>query len=166
MKNLQYNISIPWLVGFSDGEGCFHIGISRNKTMKSGYQVIAEFTIVQHVRDLALLEAIRDYLNCGVVKRNRGKSADLPDSSNRINQRWSFCVRKLDDHINIIIPMFEQVPLVSQKRLDFEDFKTVVFMMKQGEHLTPEGLEKIREIKSKMNRGRLPIDPATSTLRI
>lgn len=58
MKKFTYNISIPWLVGFSDGEACFHIGVFKNNTMKSGYQVVAEFTLVQHVKDLALLEAI------------------------------------------------------------------------------------------------------------
>ena len=31
-----------WILGFVDGEGCFHIGITVNKTMKLGYQVIPE----------------------------------------------------------------------------------------------------------------------------
>jgi len=154
MKKFLYNISIPWLVGFTDGEGCFHVSITRNNTTKSGYQVIVEFTIVQHVKDLELLKAIQDFLKCGIVKRNRGKKEDLPDESNKINQRWCLCVRKLDDIVTIIIPLFDQSPLQSKKRLDYEDFKTVVFMMKRGEHLTPEGLEKIRLIKSGMNRNR------------
>src|SRR5688572_27964918 len=116
MQNLNFTL---WLIGFTDGEGCFHIGISKNNTMKSGYQVIPEFTLVQHVKDKLLLERIKEYLGCGIVKRNRGKSEDLPDSSNKINQRWCFCVRKLDDLINIIIPLFDQYPLQSQKRLDY-----------------------------------------------
>jgi len=58
----------------STSEGCFHIGISKNKTMKLGYQVIPELTIVQHIKDIKLLHAIKDYLKCGIVQSNRGKN--------------------------------------------------------------------------------------------
>lgn len=83
-------------------------------------------------------------MGCGIVKRNRGKSEDLPDSFNKINQRWCFCVRKLDDLINIIIPLFDKYPLQSQKRLDYEDLTSGACLIKDGKHLTPEGLDEIR----------------------
>jgi hypothetical protein len=38
--------------------------------------------------------------------------------------------------------------------LDFEDFKKVAELMEKKEHLTLEGIEKIRKIKEGMNRGR------------
>jgi hypothetical protein len=40
------------------------------------------------------------------------------------------------------------------KLLDYLDFKKVADMVKVGAHLTPEGLEEIRRIKSRMNTGR------------
>jgi len=67
-----------------------------------------------------------------------------------------FQVRALEDlkHLAIIIPFFENYPLNSQKKQEFEDFKLVVTMLSEGKHLTPEGLEQIRNIKAGMNRGR------------
>ena len=49
------NLDAQWIVGFSDGEGCFHVGISKHSDMTLGIQVLPEFTIVQHVRDVKLL---------------------------------------------------------------------------------------------------------------
>ena len=40
------------------------------------------------------------------------------------------------------------------KSKDFYDFKRAAELMKNGAHLTPEGLEEIRLIKMGMNRGR------------
>lgn len=58
MNNKLYNNNIlhpQWVVGFIDGEGCFHISVSKNSTMKLGYQVSLEFTITQHIRDKELM---------------------------------------------------------------------------------------------------------------
>ena len=30
-------ITAQWIVGFTDGEGCFYIGITKNNSMKLGY---------------------------------------------------------------------------------------------------------------------------------
>lgn len=54
----------------------------------------------------------------------------------------------------VIIPFFEKYPLQGQKYLNFNDFRTVINMMNQKLHLTPEGQEKIKVIKESMNRGR------------
>ena len=88
-------ITNNWLVGFVDGEGCLplkwvDIGISKNNTMKQGYQVIpphrgGPLTIVQHIKDLELLYAIKSYLNCGIVQSNRGKN----DKKDKWAERWS-----------------------------------------------------------------------------
>jgi hypothetical protein len=49
---------LPWYIsGFADGEASF--GIYYTKTSKFGFQVKYEFTIVQHIRDRALLENIQ-----------------------------------------------------------------------------------------------------------
>jgi hypothetical protein len=44
--------------------------------MRLGYQIMPEFTIVQHKRDLELLYAIKDYFNCGIVQSNRGRKEE------------------------------------------------------------------------------------------
>jgi hypothetical protein len=49
------NLNAQWIVGFVDGEGCFHIGINKNQEMKLGVQVLPEFTVVQHEVDEQVL---------------------------------------------------------------------------------------------------------------
>ncbi len=56
-----------------------------------------------------------------------------------------------------IIPFFEKHPLKSRKRVDFIKFREIVGLMSRGEHLTVDGVERIREIAGKMNRRGLKI---------
>lgn len=58
-------IDKKWIVGFTDGEGCFHIGINQT-------QILPEFTIVQHVRNVQILYKIKKFFGCGTVRRNNG----------------------------------------------------------------------------------------------
>jgi len=53
-----------------------------------------------------------------------------------------------------IIPLFQQYPIIGVKALDFADWCKVAQIMKEGRHLTIEGLDEIRKIKSWMNSGR------------
>ena len=150
---MKYKITNQWIIGFVDGEGCFHIGITKSKTMKLGYQIIPEFTIVQHKRDLALLYAIKHYFNCGIVQSNRGKKEEKFNTTHA--PRWCYRVRKTQDLLNIIIPFFEENPLLTTKHKDFLLFKTAMNLIKQKNHLTSKGIEEIRQIKNLMNRNRI-----------
>ena len=129
-----------WITGFVDGEGCFHVGINTHVDMTAGYQVLPEFTVVQHERDVQVLHAFKAYFGCGVVRRNHG-------------DRMAFRVRGQTHLWERIVPFFVKHPLKTKKRLDFQKFKRILRMMQAGEHLTPQGLEKIRDIAAKMNRG-------------
>ena len=46
------NLDPKWIVGFVDGEGCFHVGISKNASMKQNFQVLPEFVVTQDERDI------------------------------------------------------------------------------------------------------------------
>lgn len=131
-------LDAQWIVGFVDGEGCFHVGINKNSEMKVGYQILPEFTIVQHERDVQLLHALKSYFGCGVVRKNHG-------------DRMAFRIRSIDNLLEIIIPFFEKHILRTKKNLDFLKFRNVLLMMKNSEHLTVDGVEKIRHIQQQMN---------------
>lgn len=46
--NQQERLEIEsWIVGFTDGEGCFSVSLLKNNTSKSGWQVFPEFVITQ-----------------------------------------------------------------------------------------------------------------------
>ena len=133
-------LEAQWVVGFTDGEGCFFVGVNRHPEMSSGFQVLPEFTVVQHKRDVQLLHALKDFFGCGVVRTNHG-------------DRMAYRVRGMDHLSEKIVPFFEKHLLRSKKAIDFLKFRDVVLLMKQGVHLKPEGIERIRSIASTMNRG-------------
>ena len=134
-------LEAQWVVGFVDGEGCFYVGVNPHPEMSAGYQVLPEFTVVQHKRDIQLLHALKAFFGCGVVRKNR-------------DDRMAYRVRSLGHLTERIVPFFEKHPLKTKKHLDFLKFRRVLLMMQRGEHLKKEGLKKVRELASQMNRGR------------
>ena len=133
-------LSADWITGFVDGEGCFHIGISKHSEMSTDYQVLPEFTVMQHERDVQVLHALKKHFGCGVVRTNHG-------------DRMAYRVRKRDHLMKHVVPFFMKHPLKTKKRLDFIKFRKVLLKMSAGDHLTAEGLGEIREIVAQMNRG-------------
>ncbi len=134
-------LETQWIVGFVDGEGCFHVGISRHEDMRLGVQVLPEFTVVQHERDVNILYALKRHFGCGVVRRNNG-------------DRMAWRVRDRQQLLERIVPFFMKHSLKTKKKVDFLKFRKVLLLMEKGEHLTPEGLEKIQAIAASMNRYR------------
>ncbi len=141
------NLEAQWIVGFVDGEGCFHVSINRHPEMTAQYQVLPEFTVVQHQRDVQILHALKAYFGCGVVRKNH-------------DDRMAYRVRSIEHLIEKIIPFFEKHELKTKKRIDFLKFRRILLRIQSGDHLTPQGIEEIRDIKEQMNRGKLRYSPA------
>lgn len=57
------------------------------------------------------------------------------------------------DQLEIIIEHFDKYPLQTKKRADFELFKSVVAMVKQGKHKSIEGLQEIVNYRASLNNG-------------
>ncbi len=134
-----------WVVGFVDGEGCFSVPIFRNRTMTIGWQVQPTFTVVQGERSLDALQLLERFFNCGQVGRHVRQD-------NHHEKLCRFTVRKLSDLSELIIPFFEEHPLVTAKAEDFKKFADVVSMMERGIHLRVGGMVRIAEITQTMNR--------------
>ena len=128
-----------WVSGFVDGEGTFYVGINKNTTMTIGYQVLPEFRIVQHKKDMKLLHELKKYFNCGVVRINH-------------DDRFELRIRSIE-HINDnVIPHFDKYQLITQKKFDFIKFKKIINLINQNKHITKNGLIEIIDISSRMNR--------------
>ena len=138
-------LEAQWIVGFVDGEGCFHISVNRNKEMSTGYQVLPEFTVVQHKRDIQVLYALKAYFGCGVIRKIH-------------DDRIAYCVRGFEHLMKFIIPFFEKHTLKTQKGVDFQKFRKVLLKMQSNEHLNEEGIEAIRNLKAQMNRRQTKIE--------
>lgn len=129
-------LETQWILGFVDGEGCFHIGIAKNNTFKLGVQVCPEFVVTQHQRDIKVLHQLKSYFGGGVVRAANGNC-------------YCYRVRNLQHLAEVIVPFFEKHQLKTMKKVDFLKFRKVVRLMLEKKHLTEEGLEQIRKIKAK-----------------
>ena len=110
-KNMK--LEPNWISGFVDGEGTFYVGINNQPSMTIRYQVLPEFRIVQHKKDIKLLYAIKDYFKCGVVRVNH-------------SDRYEVRIRSIEHLNKIIIPFFEKYELQTQKKFDFIKFKKIL----------------------------------------
>ena len=140
--NQQERLDPSWIVGFTDGEGCFHISINKINEMSLGWQVLPEFRVVQHEKDEVVLNKIKDYFGFGNVRVNR---------KDHHGTRKEFRVRGLEN-LNKIVKFFKENSLNTLKNKDFEIFAEVIGMMNNKEHLTKDGLDKIANLISGMNR--------------
>jgi len=123
-------LEAQWIVGFVDGEGCFHISVNKNDTMT-------------HEQDVKVLHALKAFFKCGVVRVNR---------KDKTSTRMAYRVRNVKHLLDIISPFFLDHQLKTQKHVEFRKFRKVLLMMDKGKHLTQEGLEEIRGITEQMNR--------------
>ena len=140
-------LDAQWIPGVVDGEGCFFVGINPHAEMTIGCQVLPEFTVVQHKRDVQILYALKSHFQCGVVRVNHG-------------DRMAYRVRGLQHLLKRIVPFFVDHPLKTSKNIDFLKFRDVLLLMQAGEHLSEQGASKIRAIAAQMNRGRSRQSPA------
>jgi len=131
-------INPNWLTGFTDGEGCFSVGVFKNSN-NVGWQVKLGFEIYLHIKDKAILEQIKNYFGVGNIYHK--------DTLNKIQYR----VQSTND-LAKIISHFDQFPLITQKLADFQLFKEAYNLVLNREHLTLSGLSKIVAIKALMNR--------------
>jgi len=132
------HLNAEWIVGFVDGEGCFHIAINKNAAMTLGVQVLPEFTVVQHKSDIQILHALKAYWKCGVVRVNHG-------------DRMCYRVRGQQHLRDIIVPFFENHKLKTKKRIAFERFRDAVRLVDKKEHLTEDGLLKFQKLRDGIN---------------
>lgn len=140
IQRCKVNKEIPdpnWIAGFVSGEGSFMVRMFKSASHAIGYQVQLRFQITQQSRDKFLMERFVSYLGCGYISE-RGDIVD-------------FQVTNLMDIVDKIIPFFEKYPIIGVKLDNYNDFCKAAQLVKDKEHLTVEGLEKIRLLKSNMN---------------
>ena len=143
-------IKLGWVTGFVDGEGCFSIGLIRNtrtgrQGCKTGYQVFHEFVVTQGAKSVECLNDLHEFFGVGQVLINQRKD-------NHREHLFRYVVRKRSHLQEVIIPFFQEHPLHSAKRYDFQKFAQCVTMIDAGHHLTLSGLADIVEIVETMNR--------------
>jgi len=134
-----------WIVGFTDGEGCFSVSILKNKTSKNGWQIFPEFVITQGKKSLPALEIFKEYFKCGRIFVNKRYD-------NHKEHLYRYCVRSISELKEKIIPFFSKNQLKTHKINDFQIFSRIVYSMSEGKHLKKDGFKRIAKLIEKMNR--------------
>jgi hypothetical protein len=132
--------SIGWyLAGFADGEGSFNASFRPRRDYRSPWKVSLCFNISQ--KDRVILALFKRYLGCGTV---RGR----PDGV------WYYEVNNLNAIGETVIPFFKRYPFLSaKKKRDFAKFCAIAEILRQGDHLSEEGIKRILKIRRDMNDG-------------
>ena len=103
------------------------------------------FKITQNMREVRLFNLINKWLGCGHVQ-------EFPKEA-----RVNLVITSLKDIVEILIPILNKYNLQGINKLNFDGFMAIVKLVENEEHLSQEGLEKIRQIKSEISTGRRAI---------
>lgn len=135
---------LPWQVtGLTDGEGGFICSISHTGKGLTAYSVKLEFKVTQKTHSEGILHELKEYFGCGNVVID-----------NRSTDTMKFQVKSIKDILEKVIPHFVEYPCLTSKFLNFRDWKEIATIISKKEHLTNEGLDKIKNISSFMNSKR------------
>ena len=139
-------VSADYIVGLTDGEGCFYVNVHDSPSYRSGARIDLSFHITMQENDRTLLEKVKNAFACGNVyyqKEQRSNHAQ--------------CYRyTVGSHRNIngsVIPFFRRHPLQSaSKQRSFAVFCKIAGIVATKKHLTTWGVAEIRRLKQLMNR--------------
>jgi len=101
------DLVFPYIVGLIEGDGWFLL-------TKNGKYIKYEFGIELDIRDIQLLYKLKKILGVGTI--------DIRDKKN--NKMCIFRIKDKSHLKNIIVPIFNQYPMLSNKQYDFLNFKT------------------------------------------
>jgi LAGLIDADG endonuclease len=135
---IKPTLSDAWLSGFTDAEGCFNVAIQPRPNTVTGYRVALRFLLDQKNAETTLLH-IRDLFGYGQVNI-RGETNGVYRYNNN-TFKGLLPVREY----------FLAFPLKTKKAKSFKHWLEVFNMVLNKEHLTIEGLDKIRTIAKIIN---------------
>lgn len=128
-----------YLAGFADGEGSFNVSFRRRGDYQMPWKVSLCFNVSQKER--VILTLFKRHLGCGTL-RGRGDGV------------WYYEVNNFNAICENVIPFFERFRFLSaKKKRDFAKFSKIALLMKEGQHLTEDGIREILKIRAEMNDG-------------
>lgn len=153
-SNLLYN---SWFTGFVEADGNFYIKITESKPKSEtrlrsiSENISLRFRLDQRLYDkptcLTMLPIMEEIAKCFLCNLSEYKTL-------KSGQVLSISVTKISK-LKIVIGYFNVYSLLGIKYNDFLDWNKVYQMVINKEHLTLEGKQKIKLIKSNMNNKRI-----------
>lgn len=130
-----------YIVGLTDGEGCFLVQI------RTDYRIVLRYFITQRFDNKELLDKVFDYFKIGYVYRKF-------QGNDKKKMTFVYEVTKQDDIQNVIVPFFKEYPLQGIKRNSFERFARIAEIVKNRQDarkITKKELEEVWNLKLTMN---------------
>ncbi len=128
-----------YLAGFTDGEGSFNLNFRKRDDYQQPWKVSLCFNVSQ--RDKVVLALFKKHLRCGTMRM-------------REDGVWYYEVNNFSAIVENVIPFFDRFGfLSSKKKRDFAKFKQIAVLMRNGEHLTEAGIQRLLRIREDMNDG-------------
>lgn len=144
-SNLQGGVTTlnpNFVSGLIDAEGSFVVTILKRSDYKLGWSVQARLQIKLHEMDRDLLLSVQEFFGgIGYISKINNRSA------------VEFRVSKISDIVNVIIPHLEKYSLKTNKKTDFSIFSSIIKLLLENKHKTPEGLQEIINYRAGLNWG-------------
>lgn len=146
-NNHEVLVTGDWLLGFTEGDGSFHYSISKE---------MFTFSLGQKDNE-ALMYAIKDFLDSIVIQQSLDPAGIRKIVNIYLTQPGflSLVVKDLKFIESAIIPLFDKLTWHTKKELDYQDWKDIIKLRKNGVHYLPEGEALIKRIARQMNKHRL-----------
>lgn len=130
-----------YIVGLTDGEGCFLVQI------RTDFRIVLRYFITQRFDNKELLEKVYGFFKIGYVYRKF-------QGNDKKKMTFVYEVTKQYDIQQVIIPFFRSFPLQGVKNKSFENFACIADIVKNRQDtrkLTTEELKKVWFLKLTMN---------------
>ena len=141
--NLPKNLNPHWVSGFVAGDGGFSIYVKSAKDYIIKEKVYSRFHITQHSVDQELMKLFIKFFSCGVV------------NVRSTSPRCDYIVQDISSLSKLIIPHFDRYPLWTIKHKDYLCFRECISIIVLKQHITKEGLNRIKSLNLKMNNNRI-----------
>lgn len=131
-----------YVTGLAEGEGCFCVSLALRAKMRTGLEARPSFSLSLNEKDHDLLVGLQEFFGCGWIRESRA------------DRTFKYEARSIAELADRVIPHFEEYPLQGAKARSFVGFAEVCRMIRQGDHLTRDGMAEIVRIAYEMNLGR------------
>ena len=145
-------ITSDYIVGLTDGEGCFYVNVRPpdKRYSRSKHSVATHFYLKMKEEELDLLRKIKKFFGCGAIYFQK-------DNRRNHTSCYRYEINSQKDIHQILIPFFDKHLPQSSKKKDYMLFREIAMLIKLKKHRQKEGLQKIVSLKSKMNLGARPV---------
>ena len=138
-------VSLDYIVGLTDGEGCFYTLVRPPYNRNGGAMVQLNFSIKVKEEDREMLEMVRNTLECGSVYFQH-------ETRKNHTQCYRYTVNTHRDIFGKIIPFFQKYSLQSNsKQRAFQVFCKIAELVRIGAHHSKIGIDQIQKLKKEMN---------------